>query len=145
LVYIFRTKKLFKFHHSCGSWSQAVFDVERDILVLRSKVVYNIHTDDDSVLEVHRVNYLLSLGKCVISERGPNDVDLDMEYADAVIFVDSIDEMYGISEYLLLHPAELAECEERSVRKYQQISANLMPLKVAMDFITSNIFLRSTM
>ena len=139
LVNIFRNSKLFKFRYLCGGWQEAIFDVERDIIVLRSKIVYNIHTNDDSVLEVHRVNYLLSMGKCVISEKGPNDVDLDTEYADTIIFVDSTDEMYAISEYLLLHPMELAACEERSIQKYQQISANLTPLKAAMDYIASNI------
>jgi len=135
----FRTRNILRFLFCCGGWPEAKFDVERDMMVLRSKIVYNIHTNNDSVLEVHRINYLLSLGKCVISEKGPNDVELDMEYADAVIFVDSIDEMYNVSEYLFLHPAERADCEERSVRKYQQIASNLTPLKSAMDYIVSKI------
>ncbi|CAM9745415.1 unnamed protein product, partial [Choristocarpus tenellus] len=32
------------------------------------KVVLNLHFYPDAALEVHRISYLLALGKCVLSE-----------------------------------------------------------------------------
>ena len=39
-------------------------------LSLYVKVILNIHSNDDSSLEVHRINTLLAHGCCIISERG---------------------------------------------------------------------------
>jgi len=66
--------------YSVGSWDRGIFDDDRDYYVLRSKVIINVHSADDSSLELHRINYLTSLGKCVISERSSLDPGLDDAY-----------------------------------------------------------------
>ena len=61
----------------------------RDLAVLRTKVVVNTHTEDGSSLEVHRINYLLSMGACIVSERSLTDPELDAYYDDALVFVNN--------------------------------------------------------
>lgn len=63
-----------------------LFHEEREDLISRSKVVLNIHYWPSSSLETHRVEYLCSRGKCVISEQS-FDSELDLEYSDSVSFV----------------------------------------------------------
>ena len=67
--------------YAIGSWSNFMFDDDRDFYIQHSKVIINIHTEEGSALELHRVNYLLSLGKCVISERSDVSVELENAYA----------------------------------------------------------------
>ena len=62
-----------------------LFREEREDLISRSKVVLNIHYWPSASLETHRVEYLCSRGKCVISERSV-DSDLDLEYSSCVAF-----------------------------------------------------------
>lgn len=49
--------------YAIGSWDTLIFDDDRDFYVQRSKTILNIHSEADSSLELHRVNYLLSLGR----------------------------------------------------------------------------------
>lgn len=62
-----------------------LFREEREDLISRSKVVLNIHYWPSASLETHRVEYLCSRGKCVISERSV-DSDLDLAYSSCVAF-----------------------------------------------------------
>lgn len=62
-----------------------LFHEEREDLISRSKVVLNIHYWPSASLETHRVEYLCSRGKCVISERSV-DSELDLEYSTCVAF-----------------------------------------------------------
>ena len=63
-----------------------LFREGREELIARSKVVLNIHYYVPSSLETHRIEYLCSRGKCVISERS-EDLHLDNEYEQSVVFV----------------------------------------------------------
>jgi hypothetical protein len=47
------------------------------------KIVLNIHSEDGSSLEVHRINTLLAHGCCVISERG-SDASLTEKVSGAL-------------------------------------------------------------
>ena len=76
----------FNFRVVCGGWEVALFGDRRDYVVLRSRVVLNIHGTWQSSLELHRIQYLLSMGAAVVSERSAVDPNLDEEYADAVVF-----------------------------------------------------------
>ena len=76
----------FNFRVVCGGWEVALFGDRRDYVVLRSRVVLNIHGTWQSSLELHRIQYLLSMGAAVVSERSAVDPHLDEEYADAVVF-----------------------------------------------------------
>lgn len=60
-----------------------LFDEERDSLIRRAKVVLNIHYWPESSLETHRVEYLCSKGKCVVSEISMDPV-LDRVYSDSI-------------------------------------------------------------
>jgi len=63
-----------------------LFRGDREDLIARSKVVLNIHYYVPSSLETHRIEYLCSRGKCVISERS-DDLHLDNDYEQSVVFV----------------------------------------------------------
>ena len=76
----------FNFRVVCGGWEVALFGDRRDYVVLRSRVVLNIHGTWQSSLELHRIQYLLSMGAAIVSERSAVDPNLDEEYADAVVF-----------------------------------------------------------
>jgi hypothetical protein len=73
--------------------SVAIADQDRDFFVHRATAVLNINNHNSSALETHRINYLLSMGKIVISERG-SDPSLAREYEGVVRFVGSMEEMY---------------------------------------------------
>jgi len=62
-----------------------LFGKDRDDLIHRSKVVLNIHYYMESSLETHRIEYLCSKGKCVLSEYS-NDHELDNLYKGSVHF-----------------------------------------------------------
>lgn len=68
-----------------------LFRGAREDLIARSKVVLNIHYYVPSSLETHRIEYLCSRGKCVVSERSDDHI-LDGKYAQSVIF-SSMDDM----------------------------------------------------
>jgi hypothetical protein len=75
----------------------------RGMPAVSSKVVLNVHQDDRSALESHRINNMLALGKCIVSERSV-DPALDAEYErdGAVVFVDDLGEIFHIVRDLLL-------------------------------------------
>lgn len=64
-----------------------LFENERDQLISVSKVVLNIHYWPESSLETHRIEYLCSRSKCVVSERS-SDEGLDDVYKNSVVFCD---------------------------------------------------------
>lgn len=63
-----------------------LFGEERENMIKRSKIVLNIHYWDKSSLETHRIEYLSSNGKCIISEKSSDPI-LDNVYCDSVTFV----------------------------------------------------------
>ncbi|CAM9711308.1 unnamed protein product, partial [Sphacelaria rigidula] len=81
-----------------------LFREEREDLISRSKIVLNVHYWPSASLETHRVEYLCSRGKCVLSERS-SDPELDLEYSNCVAFfplskmVEAV-ELYAISDKL---------------------------------------------
>lgn len=62
-----------------------LFDEERENLIRRAKIVLNLHYWPDGALEVHRVEYACSRGKCIISEPS-SDHMLDRTYSKCVEF-----------------------------------------------------------
>lgn len=63
-----------------------LFRDEREDLISRSKVVLNVHYWPASSLETHRVEYLCSRGKCIVSELS-SDTELDLDYFGSVSLV----------------------------------------------------------
>lgn len=115
-----------------GSWDVLSFDYERDIFVINAAVVLNINNHADSALETHRINYLLSMGKCVISERG-SDPSLPLLYGDGVIFVASKEDMVRRIQLLMSSQIERQRCEERGKKRFEVINGNLTMLDVAIS------------
>jgi hypothetical protein len=74
-----------EFHFDNALWGEA-----RDRKVEVSKVVLNAHYYPGAALEVHRINYLLSKGVAVVSERS-SDREVDAMYEGSVLFADSLD------------------------------------------------------
>ena len=67
-----------------------------------SKIILNIHFYKNALLETSRLNEILSFNKLVISEKPDIHDDYNYNiYKDIVIFIDSIEEMYGKIVYYL--------------------------------------------
>ncbi|KAJ8599846.1 hypothetical protein CTAYLR_005595 [Chrysophaeum taylorii] len=62
-----------------------LFGQNRDAVVATAKIVLNLHYYEHAALEVHRINYLLALGKCVVTEPS-SDAYLDALYGTAAVF-----------------------------------------------------------
>ncbi len=54
-----------------------VYGAERDEYIARSKVILNVHFYDKPIFEIFRVSHLLANRKCVVSEDGGYDLDLE--------------------------------------------------------------------
>ena len=77
--------------------------------VRRAKIVLIPHQDDQSSLEVHRINLLLGLGVAVIAERSAMDELLDAPYVEngALALVSSLTEMYEVAKFLFMNETAL--------------------------------------
>jgi hypothetical protein len=126
-----------KHHLRCvQNWSQILMDKELDFYVKNSKIVINIHTEKTSSLEVHRINYLLSMKKIIISERSLNNVELDLKYENAVVFIDNVNtDLYDMIELLLSNPDECENIEKNAFEMYDSIMNDLIDLDIAVKHI----------
>lgn len=135
-----------RFHHEVnvtfriftGSWNSTVFDLDRDIVVFMAKVVFNINNGEDSVLEAHRLNYLLSMGKCIVSERGI-DSKLASRYEGAVVFVDSLEDLFEKTVYYAKHDEERRLMEELALQRHYELQKDQSALIVAMDNVVRDL------
>ena len=128
----------------CTTRSTIVMDNHRDQAVLSADLVVHIHATNTSVLETHRLLYLLGRGTCVVSEPGVDPV-LTGSYANAVHFfpigdmslavqtlhqlvtdrtsTDNNDEyMTTDGERIQYARQRLARCQERSKERYKQLT-----------------------
>ena len=64
-----------------------VYGEERDLDVLRSKIVLNCHYYDEAVFEMVRVSHLAASMTCVVSESGGLDPELEAFAAAATVYV----------------------------------------------------------
>jgi hypothetical protein len=62
----------------------AMWGAAREAAIHAARVVLNVHFYETAALEVHRVNHLLALGKCVVSEPS-SDAALDAHYAAGAV------------------------------------------------------------
>eukprot|EP01038_Epipyxis_sp_PR26KG_P008062 gene8062-10922_t len=107
----------------------------RDFYALHSKIIVNFHQFDHSVLETHRINNMLALGKCIISERSTEDPELDREYEDVIYFVDHSNDLYEAIKLLLNNPDLCQSLKEKGYQKYLELSKNTKVLSTALDKI----------
>ena len=59
-----------KLHFNVAIYINNLWDVERDDLISKSKIILNIHYYENAILEIHRISYLLSNKCLVITEQG---------------------------------------------------------------------------
>ncbi len=121
-----------------GTWNITVFDLDRDMVVHTAKVVFNINTAEDSVLEAHRLNYLLSMGKCVVSERGI-DPALVQRYDGAIVFVDSLDELFEKIIFYVKHDKERKHIEKLALQRHFELQQDRIDLVRAMNNVVSDL------
>lgn len=105
-------------------------------MVARAKVILNIHGEEGSTLEVHRVNHLLSMGKCVVSERSMVDPTLDRLYGElnSIIFAESLDAIYEVARVLLELTSLRILVEQQALDFYHRIQSNVSNLQLAIQF-----------
>ncbi len=107
--------------HSLNGQLETLDLYTREFLGIRSKIVVNYHLENTSVLETHRINNLLALGKVIISERSTEDPDLDKLYEDVLIFVDNQEELYSTALRLLADEPARRRIEKIAIEKYRHI------------------------
>ena len=61
-----------------------VYGKERDAVISRAKIVLNLHYYKAPIFEIFRVSHLLANKKCVVSENGNQDKELEI-FADHAI------------------------------------------------------------
>lgn len=128
----------------CGRWQDLEYGPERHISVMQSKVILNVHTEERSTLEVHRINHLLALSKCVITERSTYDTELDREYEGAVIFADNASHMYELAHYFVTNDTARAEVEHRAYQKYLRIQSDTAAMEASVEEVVRKIFFQLT-
>lgn len=88
-----------EFIPACGGWDSVLFDNRRDSYIDNVDLVLNLNSYNASVLEVHRLQYLLGRGKCILSEHG-TDPELVQQYEGIVHFIRSASDAVSIIHYL---------------------------------------------
>lgn len=110
-----------------------LFREEREDLISRSKVVVNVHYWPSASLETHRVEYLCSRGKCVLSERS-SDPELDLEYSHCVAF-SALSNMVEAAE-LYVKDEKLRRALERESQAYSiRNQTDVSTIKDTTDFL----------
>jgi hypothetical protein len=102
-----------------------VLGAQRDELIRQSKVVLNLHYLPDAALEVHRINPLLVLGKCIVSEPSI-DAQLDAHYSSGIVFAYSVDIAHAVQ----------ALVADDSQRKWWEGNALALHRKMRCDLVT---------
>ena len=128
------TSTCYRYALNCVGWDNGVFDSLRFLQVQRSHLLVNIHTDEQSVLEAHRLNYLLSQGACVVSETS-DDALLDERFSAAVVFVPAGDQnaLHNAIRTLLSNATAMDQCRRASIRLYRRMSADTRQLNIAIQ------------
>ena len=107
-----------------------LFGSDIETAVCESKVVFIDHAYPTAALEVHRILPLLAMGKAVIAVRS-SDKSLDDQFADAVRFANSADDIPDLISDLLRND-EAREAQVRRglkhVQQYHEIAKRHMCL-----------------
>jgi len=112
-----------------------LFSSERDDLISRSKVVLNIHYYIPSSLETHRIEYLCSRGKCVISENSA-DVVLDKKFDQSILF-SSIEDMVKLAEKFVNDGVLRSSVEKSAQQHSMSRQSNTRVLVESLREVTS--------
>jgi hypothetical protein len=104
-----------------------VLGTERDELIQQSKVVLNLHYLLDAALEVHRINPLLALGKCIVSEPSI-DAQLDAQYSSGIVFAYSSDIVHTV-QTLINDSLQRQWWENNALALSNTLQSNELPLR----------------
>lgn len=94
---------------------------ERDDIIARSKIVLNIHAMDESIWEIFRVSHLLANKKCVVSEDGGKDSELEFFAQRATRYV-SLDRIVEACSDLLDDSKKRRMQAEQGLSAFKQTS-----------------------
>lgn len=121
------------FHYLCGSIVTQQLNYERDYLIQSIDIVINLSGEENSVLEVHRLNYLLSMGKVIVSEPGIN-LEMIECYSSVVYFTSEIQDMVRyIIEDIARNRSNLQENKRKSIELFHQINTNYSLLEQTLE------------
>ncbi len=107
----------------------------KEYLIAASTVGMNFHQFDDSILETHRINHMLSLGIPVVSERSFVDPELDKQYENAIMLADDWDELYDKVLYLVRNETARKELSMKALKKYYEIMNDVQSIRNAMKSV----------
>jgi hypothetical protein len=96
-----------------------VYGKERDAWIARSKVVLNLHHYHRGVFEIFRVSHLVANNKCVVSEDGGVDQQLN-EQARRLTWSVPYDDIIDACRGLVFDPALRATAAERGMRAFSE-------------------------
>jgi len=65
-----------------------IYGEDRDAIIARSKVILNVHFYPAPIWEIFRCSYAIANGKCVVSEDGGSDFDLEAFADKATVLCD---------------------------------------------------------
>jgi hypothetical protein len=118
----------------CATIKSVLFAEALDEKILSSRLVINLHAEEGSSLEVHRIIYVLSMGVPVVSERSRFDPETDAEYENSsgVFFGGSVDELFTQALELVRNPELRSRASGQALRKYREVNQQLDPLRAAM-------------
>lgn len=129
---------------------ESIQDGRREYEVSRADLVLNWQSNPQSVLEVHRLNFLLGRDKCIVSEGG-GDEGLRRQYQRAVHFVSTLAEAVAmIDRYAEDHETRrqedvhakgrmLQDCVQRSRQLYEEIHEDTSALTMAMSEVHARL------
>ena len=108
----------------------SIFNIKWDILINRSKIVLNIHYYEQGSLETHRIEYLCSKAKCVISEYS-TDSKLDEEYKNCVVFSHPENMINNIIYFL----SDMLARTRFEINVYSKYFKNLQDIKAGKSYL----------
>ena len=96
-----------------------VYGRERDQMIARSKVVVNIHFYGQPIFEIFRVSHLLANRRCVVSEGGGTDLELE-DFAGRATRLVSYDDVVEACVELVKDERKRREQAERGYEAFRQ-------------------------
>lgn len=137
-------RRCYSFNCKCVNTDIALFDEMHYETVRRAKVVLNINNQFSSSLEMHRLHYIMSMRRCIVTERGADQL-LAREYGRALRFTGAhridndsllldVTPVYRKIVELLSDVSLLLQCEDDSYDRYLLMSNNTVQLQKAMHY-----------
>lgn len=117
--------------------AQNVYGPERSALIARAKIVLNLHSRPDSMLEFARVSQALSNHRVLVTEVGNYD-DIDADLRDGIA-AGAAAELTGLCRELLADDARRLALAERGFELFSRrdLSASLREVLAARDVARS--------